>query len=61
MELQRTHFRELGKISLELFLKVVFSLDVLNELLLETEPKEHGFTSMDQVLDKIEPKKRQRR
>ncbi|MBI9113377.1 helix-turn-helix domain-containing protein [Maridesulfovibrio ferrireducens] len=53
-------FERTGKISLESFLKVAFSLDVLDELLVATESKGQSFTSMDQVLDKVEPKKRKR-
>ncbi len=53
-------FEQTGKISLESFIKICFCLDILDELLNTTEPKEQEFTSMDQVLNDTAPKRRKR-
>ncbi|WP_319780074.1 helix-turn-helix transcriptional regulator [Maridesulfovibrio sp.] len=53
-------FEQTGKISLESFVKICFCLDLLDDLISLTEPKEQEFTSMDQLLEKSATKKRQR-
>ncbi|MFW5500916.1 MULTISPECIES: helix-turn-helix domain-containing protein [unclassified Maridesulfovibrio] len=53
-------FEQTGKISLESFIKICFCLDILDELLNTTAPKEQEFTSMDQVLNDTAPKRRKR-